>query len=78
MKAKIHTAQTILMTLPYIKKFTNKKIVIKYGGAAQINPELKEKFTQDIILLYLVGIKPVIVHGGGKRINELQIGRAHV
>jgi acetylglutamate kinase len=68
---KIQTAQTILTALPYIKKFTKKTIVIKYGGAAQINPDLKERFAQDLVLLYLVGIKPVIVHGGGKRINEL-------
>jgi len=68
---KIHTAKTILMALPYIKRFTKKTIVIKYGGAAQINPDLKERFAQDLVLLYLVGIKPVIIHGGGKRINEL-------
>jgi acetylglutamate kinase len=68
---KIQTAKTILMALPYIKRFTKKTIVIKYGGAAQINPDLKERFAQDLVLLYLVGIKPVIIHGGGKRINEL-------
>lgn len=68
---KIQQAQTLLDALPYIKKFREKTIVIKYGGAAQINPDLKDKFAQDIILLYLVGIKPVIVHGGGKKINEM-------
>lgn len=71
MKRKIHTANAILATLPYIRKFKGKTIVIKYGGAAQINPELKEHFAQDIVLLSLVGIKIVIVHGGGKKINEL-------
>lgn len=71
MQRKIQTAKTILMALPYIKRFTKKTIVIKYGGAAQINPDLKERFAQDLVLLYLVGIKPVIIHGGGKRINEL-------
>ncbi len=57
--------------LPYIRKFNKKTVVIKYGGSAQENPELREKFAQDIVLLYLVGIKPVIVHGGGKKISNL-------
>ena len=71
MNKKIETAQTLLEALPYIKKYANEVFVIKYGGAAQLNPELKDKFAQDIILLYLVGIKPVIVHGGGNKINEM-------
>ena len=61
----------LLDSLPYIKIFRGSKIVIKYGGAAQINPELKEQFAMDLVLLYMLGIKPIIVHGGGKRINEL-------
>ena len=68
---KIETAQTLLEALPFIKEYTNKIFVIKYGGSAQINPVLKDKFAQDVILLYLVGIKPVIVHGGGNRINKM-------
>lgn len=68
---KIETAQTLLEALPYIKRYANETFVIKYGGSAQINPELKDKFAQDIILLYLVGIKPVIVHGGGNKINAM-------
>jgi len=68
---KIETAQTLLEALPYIKRYANEIFVIKYGGSAQINPELKEKFAQDIILLYLVGIKPVVVHGGGNKINAM-------
>jgi len=71
MISKIETAQTLLEALPYIKKYKNEVFVIKYGGSAQINPELKDKFAQDIILLYLVGIKPVIVHGGGNKINAM-------
>lgn len=67
---KIETAKTLLEALPYIKKYAGEIFVIKYGGSAQINPELKDKFAQDIILLYLIGIKPVIVHGGGNKINE--------
>lgn len=68
---KIETAKTLLEALPYIKKYANEIFVIKYGGSAQVNPELKDKFAQDIILLYLVGIKPVIVHGGGNKINSM-------
>lgn len=61
----------LLDALPYIRFFRGSKIVIKYGGAAQINPHLKEQFAIDIVLLYMLGILPVIIHGGGKRINEL-------
>lgn len=71
MQKKIEQAQTLLEALPYIKKYSNQIFVIKYGGSAQVNPQLKDKFAQDIILLYLVGIKPVIVHGGGNKINEM-------
>lgn len=68
-KSKI--VSILLDSLPYIRKFRGATIVIKYGGAAQVNPELKEQFAIDIVLLYMLGIRPVIVHGGGKRINEL-------
>lgn len=71
MQKKHSTVQTLLDAIPYIKKFYGKTIVIKYGGSAQTSPDLKEKFAQDIALLCLVGIKPVIVHGGGARISEL-------
>jgi len=66
----IQQAKTLLDALPYIKKFKKKTIVIKYGGAAQINSVLKDKFAQDIVLLYLVGLKPIIVHGGGNKISS--------
>lgn len=71
MQKKLNKVQTLLDAIPYIKKFNNKTIVIKYGGSAQTSPELQEKFAEDIVLLSLVGIKPVIVHGGGARISEL-------
>lgn len=71
MQKKHTTVETLLEAIPYIKKFYGKTIVIKYGGSAQTSPDLKEKFAQDIALLSLVGIKPVIVHGGGARISEL-------
>ena len=71
MKKKIEQAKLLLDALPYIKKFKDQVFVIKYGGSAQINPELKDRFAQDIVLLYMVGIKPVIVHGGGNKINSI-------
>jgi acetylglutamate kinase len=71
MQTKIHTVHTLLDALPYIRKFYGETIVVKYGGAAQIDESLKDKFAQDISLLSLVGMKPVIVHGGGKSITEL-------
>jgi acetylglutamate kinase len=71
MQIQNSTVHTLLDAIPYIKKFYGKTIVIKYGGSAQTSPSLKEKFAQDIALLCLVGIKPVIVHGGGARISEL-------
>ncbi len=70
-KKKIQQARTLMDALPYIRKYNKKTVVIKYGGSAQADPALKEKFAQDIVLLYLVGIKPVIIHGGGKKISNL-------
>lgn len=71
MKAKLNVVETLLEALPYIKKFRNEKIVIKYGGSAQTSEVLKQKFAQDIVLLHTVGMKPIIVHGGGKSITNL-------
>ncbi|HHD72393.1 MAG TPA: acetylglutamate kinase, partial [Epsilonproteobacteria bacterium] len=71
MKKKIEQVQVLLDALPYIRKYNNEIFVIKYGGSAQTSVELKEKFARDIALMYLVGIKPVIVHGGGNAIGEV-------
>jgi len=71
MKSHMDIVNTLLEAIPYIKKFSNEKIVIKYGGSAQTSDVLKEEFAQDIVLLHLVGMKPVIVHGGGKSITTL-------
>ncbi len=71
MQKKIQIVQTLLDALPFIKKFQGQTFVIKYGGSAQVVEELKAKFAQDILLLHTVGIKPVVVHGGGKRITEI-------
>lgn len=71
MRNNIDVVKTLLDALPYIKRFTNEKIVIKYGGSAQTSDNLKEQFAQDIVLLHLVGMKPIVVHGGGKNITNL-------
>jgi len=70
-KAKTDVIQTLLEALPYIKKFRNQTVVIKYGGSAQSSDELKAKFAQDIVLLHTVGIRPVVIHGGGASITKL-------
>ncbi|MCS7205090.1 MAG: acetylglutamate kinase [Leptospiraceae bacterium] len=64
-------AEILLEALPYIQKFHQKIIVIKYGGAAMKDPQLRDSFARDVVLLKFVGIHPVIVHGGGPKINEL-------
>jgi len=71
MQLKQKKVNTLLDALPYIKEFRGQIIVIKYGGSAQSTPELQEKFAQDIVLLSLVGMKPVIVHGGGAKISDM-------
>ncbi len=71
MKDKIEIVTTLLDALPYIKKFRDDIIVIKYGGSAQTSEELKAKFAEDIALLHTVGMKPVVVHGGGKSITNM-------
>ncbi|MEA1983422.1 MAG: acetylglutamate kinase [Campylobacterota bacterium] len=71
MQAKIETVKTLLEALPFIKEFSKEIVVIKYGGSAQTSPQLKERFAEDILLMYLVGIKPVIIHGGGQKITEM-------
>jgi acetylglutamate kinase len=67
----IDKANILVEALPYIRNFYGKTFVIKYGGAAQKEPELKETFAQDIVLLNFIGIKPIVVHGGGPQISEL-------
>ena len=67
----IEKADTLIEALPYIKKFYGKTIVIKYGGHAMENEELKDSFAQDIVLMKFIGINPVIVHGGGPQIDDM-------
>ncbi|HEU4657664.1 MAG TPA: acetylglutamate kinase [Capillimicrobium sp.] len=61
---------TLLEALPYIREFHGKTVVIKYGGAAMEDPELREHFARDVVLLKYVGLNPVIVHGGGPQVTE--------
>ena len=67
----IHKASVLVEALPYIQKYAGKTIVVKYGGNAMINEELKDSVMNDIILLKLVGINVVLVHGGGPEINDM-------
>ena len=64
-------AEVLTQALPYIKKFNGKVVVVKYGGNAMINEQLKEQVMEDIALLWLIGVKVVLVHGGGPEINEM-------
>lgn len=67
---KENKAITLVEALPYIKQFSGRIMVIKYGGSLMVNEELRETFAKDVVLLRYVGIKPVIVHGGGKEITK--------
>jgi acetylglutamate kinase len=69
--ALIQKADTLLEALPYIQRFSGKTLVIKYGGHAMEDEELKQRFAQDIVLLKFVGMNPVVVHGGGPQIGEM-------
>ena len=63
-------AETLIEALPYIRDFNNKKVVVKYGGSAMLDEKLQQSVIKDVALLKLVGMKPIIVHGGGKEISK--------
>ncbi|MEK6614263.1 MAG: acetylglutamate kinase, partial [Candidatus Binatota bacterium] len=71
MEKFIGKAEVLMEALPYIQRFYGKTFVIKYGGSAMADEELKASFAQDMVLLKYVGINPVVVHGGGPQINEV-------
>ncbi len=71
MKELIEKANILLESLPYIREFAGRTIVIKYGGSAMVSDNLRSNFARDIILLRYVGIKPVVVHGGGPQIGKI-------
>ncbi|GFI27479.1 acetylglutamate kinase [Lachnospiraceae bacterium] len=70
MKEVMGKAEVLIEALPYIQRFNRKIIVVKYGGSAMVDEELKRQVIQDVTLLKLVGFKPIIVHGGGKEISK--------
>jgi acetylglutamate kinase len=69
-QALIDKAEVLIEALPYIRRFVDKTIVIKYGGHAMTEPELRASFAVDVVLLKYIGLRPVIVHGGGPQIGE--------
>lgn len=71
------TAQTLAKTLPHLHKYRGKTMVIKYGGNAMTDPDLQQAFAEDVVLLQLMGIRPVVVHGGGPQIDKAlhQVGK---
>lgn len=71
METWVKKAKTLMEALPYIQRFYGKRVVIKYGGSAMAGDSLKETFVRDIIMMQCIGIKPIIVHGGGPQIGEM-------
>jgi acetylglutamate kinase len=67
----LRTARTLTEALPYMRRYSGKTFVVKYGGNAMVNKELAGVFAQDIVLLRQVGINPIVVHGGGPQINQM-------
>jgi acetylglutamate kinase len=67
----VNIARVLTEALPYIQRFTGKTIVVKYGGNAMVDPQLKDSFARDVVLMKLVGMNPVVVHGGGPQIGSL-------
>ena len=70
-EAALNIAQVLTEALPYIQRFTGKTIVVKFGGNAMVDPALHESFARDVVLMKLVGMNPVVVHGGGPQIGAL-------
>jgi len=70
-KQAINTAEVLSTAVPYIQQFAGKTIVIKYGGNAMIDDKLKQSFARDIVMMKLIGLKPIVVHGGGPQIGSL-------
>ncbi|MQM24567.1 acetylglutamate kinase [Glycomyces albidus] len=71
LQAALGKAETLIEALPWLQRFTGSIVVVKYGGNAMINPELQAAFAADMVFLHYVGIKPVVVHGGGPQISAM-------
>ena len=67
----LRIAQVLTEALPYIQRFTGKTMIIKFGGNAMVDPDLHESFARDVVLMKLVGVNPIVVHGGGPQIGKL-------
>jgi acetylglutamate kinase len=70
-KSALRIAQVLTEALPYIQRFTGKTMIIKFGGNAMVDPDLHESFARDVVLMKLVGVNPIVVHGGGPQIGNL-------
>ena len=70
-QSSMERADILLEALPYIRRFYNKTIVIKYGGHAMVDQDLKDKFARDVVMMKYIGINPVVVHGGGPQIGSV-------
>ncbi|HTR44767.1 MAG TPA: acetylglutamate kinase [Thermodesulfovibrionales bacterium] len=70
MQKLVEKAHVLIEALPFIRNFSGKTVVIKYGGAAQVEDTLKNSFAQDVVLLNFIGMRPVVVHGGGPKISQ--------
>ena len=71
MEKLIQKANTLIESLPFIRTFYGKTFVIKYGGHAMVDEQLRSSFAEDVVLLKFIGINPVVVHGGGPQIGEV-------
>lgn len=67
----LNIAKVLTEALPYIQRFTNKTVVVKFGGNAMVDPKLQASFARDVVLMKLVGLNPIVVHGGGPQIGAL-------
>ena len=70
-KSAHHIADVLIEALPYIQRFKDKTVVVKFGGNAMVDEALKHSFARDIVLMKLVGLNPIVVHGGGPQIGQL-------
>jgi len=70
-ESALNIANVLTEALPYIQRFTNKTVVVKFGGNAMVDPELQTSFARDVVLMKLVGLNPIVVHGGGPQIGSL-------
>ena len=69
--SNMQRAEVLTQALPYIKRYNDKIVVVKYGGNAMVNEQLKQQVMEDIVLLWLIGVKVVLVHGGGPEITDM-------